>query len=407
MVPKVLLAPATMPPAPHRTAWIRRILRRPSLALWAVYLLTLPIYVTRGGLPKPADALIFLLIPAAFSTWDGRLEKHALGAFRALMLFTGWVVLVNAAWMLLLDTTIFDALYPMYYIYNALVFLAVSVLYRRHGDDFLRLTERVVYAAVFIQIAISFVYRGHTFRNSLFFDNPNQLGYYALLIACIISVLQRRLGSSVLRTSIGLTGCGYLAVMSASRSAVAGIAVLVILLVFSNLRVILMASVVAGALVLAGGPVADAIDSMQQRVVDKQAQATVGFLEQRGYDRILANKEYLLLGAGEQAKSRFAESTRIGRAEIHSSVGTLVFGYGIIGFVLFSVFLYRVIRGAPVRSSMILMAPLIYALGHQGLRFSTFWILLAVFVALKSPSNPSFKPRARVPSLPQPVPVPP
>ncbi len=396
-----------MPAPPPRQSWLRRILRRPSLALWAVFLLTLPIYVSRGGLPKPADALMFLLLPIVFSTWDGKLEKNALVAFRALMMFTGWVVLINAVWMLILDTTIFDALYPVYYVYNGLVFLAVSILYRRHGDDFLRLTELALYAAVFLQIGVSFFYRGHTHRNTLFFDNPNQLGYYALLVACILSVLQRRLGSSVLRTSIGLTGCGYLAVISASRSAVSGIAVLVILLVFSNPRVIIMATVVAGLLFLVGGPVADAIDSMEQRVSEKQGQETVGFFEQRGYDRILANKEYLLFGAGEQAKSRFAESTRIGRAEIHSSVGTLMFGYGVLGFALFFAFMVRVLRGAPTRLSLILVPPLIYALGHQGLRFSTFWILLAVFVALKSPSRPTFKPRSRMSFRPQPVPVPP
>jgi hypothetical protein len=241
----------------------------------------------------------------------------------------------------------------------------------------------MVFASVLLQVVASFIYRRGGARDSIFFDNPNQLGYYALLAACIVALMHRRLQFGVLKSSLTLMCCGYLAVISASRSAVAGIAILSILLIFSNPKMIVLASSAAIILVLFGGPFAGELNSLSQRVADKR-NSEQSFFDSRGYDRILANKQYLLLGAGEQTRSRFADTTAIGGAEIHSSAGTLLFSYGIVGVVLFATFLWSLLRGAPLRSSLILMPPLVYTLAHQGLRFTMLWVLLALFLALKT-----------------------
>jgi hypothetical protein len=179
-----------------------------------------------------------------------------------------------------------------------------------------------------------------------------------------------------------MCGCGYLALVSASRSALAGISVLLILLVFANLRVIIVASIAAVLLFLAGGPVAKAIDASAYRMsVHRMPQ--YNFFEQRGYDRITANKEYLVFGAGEGATYRFRESTIIGAAEIHSSAGTILFSYGVVGSCLFLFFVWRLLKGAPMRAMVMLLPPLLYTFAHQGLRFTTLWVLLPLFVVLK------------------------
>ncbi len=69
--------------------------------------------------------------------------------------------------------------------------------------------------------------------------------------------------------------------------------------------------------------------------------------------------------------------------EIHSSVGTILFSYGIVGSILFLVFTWRLIRRARWRLLILLLPPLLYAGAHQGLRFTMLWTVLAVFVALK------------------------
>jgi hypothetical protein len=113
------------------------------------------------------------------------------------------------------------------------------------------------------------------------------------------------------------------------------------------------------------------------------SRANASFFEERGYDRIWRNQKYLLLGAGEGGLSRFDDTAYVKNMEIHSSAGTILFSYGIVGSILFLVFTWRVIRRARVRMMITLLPPLLYTGAHQGLRFTMLWVVLAVFVALK------------------------
>jgi hypothetical protein len=281
-------------------------------------------------------------------------------------------------------------LFPIYYIYNTAIMVALLVLHRRYGDVILRITIYVIFVTLFVQVAASFAFRS-VFRGSLFFNNPNQLGYYALLSACIIALTQHRLGLRRLVSSAALTSCAYLSVLSASRAATLGILILLFFQVFANPRVIILASIAALGLVAVGGPISEAIDSAEQRATANR-NPDVSFFEERGYDRIWTNKQYLLLGAGEGGLSRFADTSRVKNMEIHSSAGMVLFSYGLVGSGLFLWFLWRVVAGARLRMSLMLIPPLSYTIAHQGLRFTMLWVLLGIFVILKS--SPGVAPRA-------------
>ncbi len=275
-------------------------------------------------------------------------------------------------------------LFPLYYVYNALIFLTALVLYRRYGELFLRVTVFAVTAMVFAQVLSSVVLGSGGTRGSVFFNNPNQLGFYALLAATLIALTYRRLQLPLWTASAALVCCGYLALVSASRAAAGGIAVLLVLMLFSNPK-ILVAACLAGAAVVSGvGPVADAVEASQDRVLNFGTRSDASFFQERGYDRIWRNQQYLLLGAGEGGMSRFDDTAYVKSMEIHSSAGTILFSYGIVGSILFLVFLWRLIRGARARLAIMLLPPLLYTGAHQGLRFTMLWIALAVFAALKN-----------------------
>jgi hypothetical protein len=307
---------------------------------------------------------------------------------RWLAAFMVWTLLVNWTWALatgnfgLLGKDTF-LLFPVYYVYNTLVFLVMCVLYHRHGPRFLWLTLNALFASVLLEVASTFVLqRSFGVRGMGFFNNPNQLGFFALVCASIIAIGRRRLGFGSLKAGVGLVACLYLALVSASRASVAGIGVLFVLTIISKPRYVVAAIFVVIALAAAGGPVTEALEGTRQRMSEhRYPQYT--FAQERGYDRILANKRYWLLGAGEGGTRRFAETTAFGTPEIHSSFGTVFFCYGMVGLVLFVGFLYRVAQGAPFRSQLILIPMLIYMVAHQGLRTTSVWIFLAIFVALK------------------------
>jgi hypothetical protein len=77
----------------------------------------------------------------------------------------------------------------------------------------------------------------------------------------------------------------------------------------------------------------------------------------------------------------------------------LVFGYGAIGLVLFGMFGVRAVRGSPLRITLMFVPALVYTIAHQGLRFTPFWVVLAVFVVLKPmPDQENKRDASRVPA---------
>ena len=230
-------------------------------------------------------------------------------------------------------------------------------------------------------VAISFFYRSGGARESGLFDSPNQLGYFAGLGASVIVIGQRRLGISLQHATIGLCAALYLSLLSSSKAALGAVGILAVLGLFHRPRTIIVATLVFAALLQWSEHVQSALHGAVDRIRNDE---TLGFFEERGYDRIVNNPEYLLFGAGEGAMRRFKDTTLIGTHEIHSSGGTLFFCYGIVGVLLFVVFLLRVVEGMRLRFALLLLPALAYGITHQGLRFTFLWVLIAMMISLKN-----------------------
>lgn len=363
---------------------VRALVRSPALLLWSVFVLLSPLHVLPKGMPQPGDFLILLVAPVTLLGWDGKLSREHTRMVRPLLWFAVWVAIVNYAWALVLwrfsDPRDF-VLHPFFYVFNVLVFVAALILARRDGEHFVRVTVEVTYITIVVTVVASFVMRDQ-YRTQVFFNSPNQLGYYSLLSACLFSIAQRHVGMSRIKASVGVTCCAYLALLSASRASLAGILILLVVLVFSNPRIIIAGVFAAVALVSITGPISDAIDFNQQRALEDRDPQT-SFAEERGYDRLWRHPEYLLTGAGEGAYERFVFRAGEPKRELHSSFGSIVFSYGVVGTALFLVFFVRTVRGASLRMTALFIPALVYTVAHQGLRFTTFWIVLAVFVIIK------------------------
>jgi hypothetical protein len=363
----------------------RRVIRDPSLLLWSLYILLFPIYITESGLPQPGDWLILLMVPAVFGTGRNRLPGVAIPAMRALLLFTAYLCLVNITWAIALDTYSFAPktgflLTPLWYFYNALFFVVALVLYTRYRERFLWLTLQLTLASVVLQVLISLIYSRGGIRPSVLFNNPNQLGYFAVLSASILALGRRQLGMGTVPATIGMVCCGYLALLSSSKAALGATAILVFMALFSKPRIIIISSLGFVLLLAVSNPVMETLRATQDRIEKDQSH---DFFEERGYDRILNHKEYWLFGSGEGAYKRFKDTTVIGSHELHSSAGTIFFCYGIIGSFLFLLFCFRMVRGAPFRQLLLLLPAASFGITHQGLRFTLFWVLLAMFIALR------------------------
>ena len=372
-------------------AQLFKMQRDPALVLWALYLLLDPIYIFKNGLPQPGDLMIILLLPVALVGWyaPGRLGKRGVLAMRALVVFIAYVIINALLWSMLDNTWTLSSKHgyliaPAFYMFDAFVFLIVLVLFERYGERFVRLTIYLVLISVCLQTTITFFYsRGAGLRQSALFNTPNQLGYFAILAATILLVGQHRARGlkPILTNSQALVGhlcCTYLALLSASKAALASAFILMCVTVINRARTLLVILAVTAFFGFVVNPFEEAIERSRTRIaVDESA----GFFVERGYDRIALHPEWLLFGAGEGNLKRF-EDTYAGDHELHSSIGTLIFCFGFVGTFLFCRFIYTVVRGAPFARLLILLPPAAFGLTHQGLRFTLLWIMLAIVVML-------------------------
>lgn len=370
------------------------------------------IYVFPSGNPQPTDILLALL---AFSLLLTRIRN--LSGMKLLWPMAGltlWVTVVAIVWSGLYPDGNFLR-YPIFYLFNFVFMLAVVNL-------FLTLHQpvgffcRAIEAALLISgigILISFAMPGVGFTEEArasgriqgFFNNPNQLAYYSLCMLGALLVLHRgKLPTSIV--SITALAFGVLGIfMAASLAAMAGLVCFLLSILAANWRSSKRTFKVLGAglsilLLLVSfdiytdGAVSDRVKTRMDRL-DRKLEAVE---TERGYDRILAHRAYLILGAGEGSVERFSSHET---HEIHSSFGTLLFSYGVIGLTLFSVIIWRSLKFAPFYVWLILAAPLTYSLTHMGLRSTAFWLLVVLVLLLhggnKSRSSPNSLVRNKTP----------
>ena len=98
----------------------------------------------------------------------------------------------------------------------------------------------------------------------------------------------------------------------------------------------------------------------------------------RGYLRVLNYPQYLIAGAGELGLDRFHDEDQ----EFHSTLGTILFSYGIIGFGIFSFMIYRILNFSGFGQIIYFVPPFLFGLTHQGFRPTFLWVLFGVLVAL-------------------------
>ncbi|MDH3744186.1 MAG: hypothetical protein OES47_03680 [Acidobacteriota bacterium] len=371
--------------------------QRPQLALLAGYLLLAPFYVLRSGLPQPADLLMVVLIALTAFSPGYRFPRGSRGPRRALFLFILYVCAVNILWVLVTGNFSFGKkntmlIYPVFYLYNGLVFAALVALYHCFRERLLASTIHLVAASVILQAVLATRFlSATTFRQELFFNNPNQLGYYVLLSATIVVIGSKYLKVNVWYQAIFFLGAIYLAMLSLSNAALISLGVLIVV-AFSRRFVVLVTTLVLlfGAFQFSNvGP--KLVDNVALRL-GRIGTGKDDNLAGRGYDRIAHHPTYLILGAGEGGLDR-VESQFEG--ELHSTVGTLLFSYGVAGTFLFFSFLFSLIGRRP--TIYLYVAPVfLYGLTHQGLRFTHFWILWAFILCLL------IEAKGRAPRLPRP-----
>jgi hypothetical protein len=354
---------------------------------FAAYFVMSILYIFPSGTPQPADYILVLVVIGTFMiAWD-RIPADAT-LYLSAGLFLTWVVLVNVSWYLLIGDSIFLKK-TSFYVYNLTILLFV-IMAAFH--DWGKLKRTVWWSCVIgllIECAILLLVPDAARRSTGSFNNPNQLGYWALLMMACLAVTKE--GERLGFIDVVALGAGSYAIMlslSKAASLAAPVLLLAIWLTCGSRRLVGLAlsAVLLMVLVLqiALGGLLDRIASLDTVVALSDRLLSIGTQDDdslitRGYIRLIEFPEYLAFGAGEGAFDRLALD---GRAkEFHSTIGNLVMSYGVIGLAAFVGLLFVVFHRSPLRNLLYLLPILLYGVTHMGLRFSMFWVFLGLVYA--------------------------
>lgn len=359
-----------------------------SSLILQLYCVTSIFYIFRNGYPQPADMLLFIGMSITFLFF--LLQKSwVVNAPIALgLLFAMCTFVINLAHYTMLPDKRF-VLSSLYYLYNMGIFIYCYALYKKNQAKLIEPLVMSFAIAIFFQAIFVFLLESKIGPRAIgTFNNPNQLSYWSLLVFCILVGL--RYPAKFKWYDYGLIGMLCLIAMeSLSKAALISFFIVFVGVSFTRLvdnfgravLVMLFLALVSFAVFSfesITGFVASA-DNIQNTVtrLSEIGQDSDDNLEGRGYNRVVENPQYLLLGAGEGGYGRFA----INQLELHSGIATLLFCYGISGSVIFGFFLLAILRRLPAIYWVLMFALLFYGLTHQNIRFSLFWLFLGLITA--------------------------
>ena len=344
-----------------------------SVFLFLLYFITKPIYLFPSGGPQISDAFAFLAL--LLVAVEGKFEL--LPDFRkpvsALTVFVVYTITVNVFWAVF----VFDAKLLtkcLFYLYNLAIFVMFLHFAGKYQDRFLKLVALSLLISVLGMVILSLAMPSlGGQRRVITFNNPNQLAYWTLLSACIFAACAHRVKIHFLLSVAFYLGILYVSFLSLSKAAMAATVALLVM-VFWRKPQILLVAVACSVIVLVTVHDGAILDNLYQRVSHTQEDDN---LIKRGYDLLWTYPEYLIFGSGEGAFERFSA---VRSREFHSTLGTILFSYGIVGLAAFLLFVFRTWRAVGLFHFCLFIPPMLYGVAHQGLRFSLLWILFAAIL---------------------------
>ena len=346
---------------------------------------TFPLYILPPGLPQPSHYIFAILSFATAITFRRFLfrKEEAL-----LLCLFAWMA-IRQAFYFLTGGIFIDSFVPVIFFgFNLALYGAVALYATARRDEAAKAAIGGVMCALLIAVIllltsgfITTVQPGSAgvSRSVAGFNNPNQLGYFAIGCAGIIvfARLTNKLsgGGFILLSAV----CVVIAVASLSKAAMIGI----VFYGIAFLRSIKGAALILGVLLVFGIGLYY-VGAKDFAAVDRLAtigQSSDDNLVSRGYGPLVDPDARFLFGWGEGYVT-----SQIGH-ETHSTLGNVLISYGFVGAAIFLGFLglifRRLVVGFGLLPALGLCLPyLLYGLTHNGFRFSVVWVMLAVFASV-------------------------
>ena len=169
------------------------------LVIIITYIFLSPFYIFESGLPQPADFVIAFGCIFLFFSENFR-EYFKQDIVKKLMYFLAITITINLLYFLVYQVQGIDSSkmlrHIFYYSFNFLFFL-LFLKTLKENESFSNYVSLAIIICLAIQtsfaaLGINGGIKGDGARSVLFFNNPNQLGYFSLLLLTIFTVIKSK-----------------------------------------------------------------------------------------------------------------------------------------------------------------------------------------------------------------------
>lgn len=363
-----------------------------------LYIAIKPLYIFSSGGIQISD--MFLALSFGWLLLQSRhgidIPPEGKKWFKDVLLFTIYVSVVNAFWYLWLidasyksSTFIFSILY---YIFNAIaVVLTLNIVYRIGIEKaIISVMKGATVSSLIVFVGI-FVNAEEGERNTSFFNNPNQLGFYAIILLTLVcffhDYIDRKNIIIIVVSSTAAT------IVSLSKASIISAFALAFFYCFSRKNETMKQMVIKGVGIGLLGVVFyillySDIQFVKENIVLNELRYKILHLSQesdsnlgtgRGYDRIFEMGYNWIWGMGEGGYDRFSILNGL---EIHSTYANILVSYGLVGsFLALGLYLFPLrSNGRFLRNLCCMSGIILYSISHNGIRNTLVWIILTCLV---------------------------
>lgn len=362
------------------------------LSILTIYIALKPLYLWSSGSLQICDLFLLSGFVYVIISKGGkiRLNHFSCGLMELFLVLVLYQAIINGIWSHILDVNISKA--TLYYTYNMFsVFLTLLIL----QDCSHQKVSAYVLVGCFISLLITnfgiFLGLGGV-RKIGFFNNPNQLGYHALIILSMFSYYYKS-AKPFLKVSIAIMSLWAL-LASGSKAAFFGAGILIFLhLLFEKDRkgktnnkllvqiaLLILIILLLYILFFSNSSLIQSnqiLSFVRHRMLSVAEENDSALGTSRGYNRIWELGTNFLWGMGEGDYFRFATMNGL---EAHSSYVTQIVSYGLLGMIGYTLLIWKFISYRPcIRNNLIILSGIIaYGVTHNGLRYTLLWILLTI-----------------------------
>lgn len=385
--------------------------------LLCLYLLLKPYYIFASGSIQIGDIILliaFFLFLLVNKNNKENIKKIIIDN-KFFVFFMVFVFVVNGFYFLYYLKFKF-MLSSLYYLFNFFVIILFSYMFYKNEKSYLMI-DKVLKFNIIVQLIVCILNLGDYFGEYRYmgtFNDPNQFAYYIFISFCFIYLLNLKLKKSNFEVLLFFFISIYLIFRSSSTGMLFGMMIFVFLYIVSIVKnvykikrecikkliifcFILFPFLLLGVILCSSNNIKIDLSNIHiierfnekiERVSESKTITNNNHLtiwQERGYDKIVEYPWYIIYGSGEGMYERFSNAKFIN--EVHATLPSILFYYGIVPTVILLIWMYKKIKGASFKVNIVLIAIILESFTLLNQRQALFWIMFILISKLRTDLN--------------------